>query len=70
MVINQCDVASDIDWYYNLTSYAKEPCSSEDVIEENIEKVRILYKAVQNTFSPEFFAENKHQAMSVTARGE
>ena len=46
MVVNQCDIASDIDWYYNLTTYAKEPCSNETVIEENIEKVRILYKAV------------------------
>ena len=47
MVVNACNVAVEIDAKNNVTSYAGDTsCSSDDIIQENIENVRIIYKAV------------------------
>ena len=47
MVVNACNVATEIDEKFNITSYAGDTsCSSDDIIQDNIEHVRIFYKAV------------------------
>ena len=70
MVVNTCQVATQIDSENDLSSYANGDCADSSVAEANIESVRVVYKTVQKIFDPEFYAENQRMQSTVTVRGE
>ena len=62
LIVNECNTAAYADENYNLTTYTNETtCFSSEMIDEYLDEVavRVRYKAVQHTFSPEHYANHR-----------
>ena len=59
LIVNECNTAMQVDEVYNLTTYTDNICFDSEFIDEYLEAVdvRIRYKAVQGTFSPEHYSK-------------
>ena len=61
LIVNECNTATYVDEENNVTTYTNNTCFDTDFIDEYLELVdiRVRYKAVQHTFSPEHFANHR-----------
>ena len=60
VIVNECNTATYVDEEYNVTTYTNSTCWDTDTIDEYLEYagIRVRYKAVQHTFSPEHYANH------------
>lgn len=56
-VVNNCNVATNVDSANSLTSYSSEACASNDTIASYVDDVRLEYKIMAQNFNPKTYSQ-------------